>query len=287
MKKYRNSAYAYVMPAMLGFLVFTFYPFFQTIYRSLFITDRMGNSNLFVGLENYRNLFTSPSFYNSLLVTVIYVLIVVVMGVGLGFISAILCQKNFPGIKAFSAAYSLPMAIASSGMALVFKVMLNRSIGVLNMMFGSNISWLEHPTMALISVSILTAWLNSGMNFLYLSAGLAGIDNSLYESASIDGANGWQKFKYITVPSLRPIMFFVIVTNVINAFQSFAQIKLLTMGGPGESTNVIVHDIYKNAFENYRYGYASAESIVLFFIVMAFTIVLFKSNRGGKSLAER
>ena len=172
-------------------------------------------------------------------------------------------------------------------MALVFKVMLNRSIGALNLIFGSDISWLEDPTMALISVSVLTAWLNSGMNFLYLSAGLAAIDSSLYESASIDGANGFQKFRYITLPSLKPIMFFVIVTNVINAFQSFAQIKLLTMGGPGESTNVIVHDIYKNAFENYKYGYASAESIVLFFIVMIFTIILFKTNRGGKSLAER
>ncbi|MCI5675037.1 MAG: sugar ABC transporter permease [Ezakiella sp.] len=285
--KYQNSAYAYIMPAMIGFLVFTFYPFFQTIVRSLFITDRMGNSNLFVGLENYQTLFTNPSFYNSLLVTLIYVAIVVSLGVGLGFLAALLCQRAFPGLKFFSAAYSLPMAIASSGMALVFKVMLNRSIGVINTVFKSNVSWLEDPTMALISVSILTAWLNSGMNFLYLSAGLAGIDDSLYESASIDGANGFQKFWHITLPSLKPIMFFVIVTNFINAFQSFAQIKLLTMGGPGEATNVIVHDIYKNAFENYRYGYASAESIVLFFIVMLFTIVLFKKNGGGKSLAER
>lgn len=286
-KKYSNSAYAYVLPAMIGFIVFTFYPFVRTIIRSLYLTDRMGNSNLFIGLENYINLFTSASFYNSLLVTIVYVLIVVVVGVSLGFLTALLCQKSFPGIKIFSAAYSLPMAIASSGMALVFKVMLNRSIGALNMIFGLNVSWLEDPTMALISVSVLTAWLNSGMNFLYLSAGLAGIDDSLYESASIDGANGWQKFIHITLPSLKPIMFFVIVTNVINAFQSFAQIKLLTLGGPGESTNVIVHDIYKNAFENYRYGYASAESIVLFFIVMLFTIVLFKTNQGGKSLAER
>ncbi len=285
--KYTKSAYAYIMPAMIGFLVFTFYPFIKTIYRSLFLTDRMGNSNLFIGIENYTTLFTSPSFYNSLIVTFKYVLIVVLVGVGLGFMTALLCQRSFPGIKIFSAAYSLPMAIASSGMALVFKVMLNRSIGALNLIFGSDISWLEDPTMALISVSVLTAWLNSGMNFLYLSAGLAAIDSSLYESASIDGANGFQKFRYITLPSLKPIMFFVIVTNVINAFQSFAQIKLLTMGGPGESTNVIVHDIYKNAFENYKYGYASAESIVLFFIVMIFTIILFKTNRGGKSLAER
>lgn len=285
--KYSNTAYAYLLPAMLGFIAFTFYPFIKTIIRSLYITDRMGNSNLFVGLENYKDLFTSSSFYNSLIVTILYVIMVVLIGVILGLMTALLCQRNFPGIKIFSAAYSLPMAIASSGMALVFKVMLNRSIGILNIIFGSSVSWLEAQALALISVSILTAWLNSGMNFLYFSAGLAGIDNSLYESASIDGANSFQKFRYITLPSLKPIMFFVVVTNIINAFQSFAQIKLLTMGGPGESTNVIVHDIYKNAFQNYRYGFASAESIVLFFIVMIFTLILFKTNGGGRSLSER
>ncbi|RKJ24543.1 sugar ABC transporter permease, partial [Butyricicoccus sp. 1XD8-22] len=113
-------------------------------------------------------------------------------------------------------------------------------------------------------------------------AGLAGIDRSLYESASIDGANRWNKFRFITIPSLKPITFFVVVTNVINAFQGFAQIKILTSGGPGESTNVIVYDIYRNAFMNYRYGYASAESIVLFIIVMILTIIMFKMSKGGR-----
>lgn len=113
---------------------------------------------------------------------------------------------------------------------------------------------------------------------MYFSSGLAGIDDSLYEAASMDGANSINQFKNVTLPSIRPIMFFVVVTNIINAFQSFGQIKLLTQGGPGESTNVIVHDIYKNAFMNYRYGYASAESVVLFFIVMVLTIIAFRSN---------
>lgn len=163
-------------------------------------------------------------------------------------------------------------------MALVFKVMLNQSVGILNVILKTNVNWLADPNWALVSVGILTAWLNSGMNFLYFSSGLAGIDDSLYEAASIDGANGWNQFKHVTLPSVRPIMFFVIVTNIINAFQSFGQIKLLTQGGPGEATNVIVHDIYKNAFMNYRYGYASAESVVLFFIVMILTIIAFRSN---------
>ena len=104
---------------------------------------------------------------------------------------------------------------------------------------------------------------------------MASIDDALYESASIDGANSLQKFLNITIPSLGPTFFFVIVTNVINAFLGFGQINILTKGGPGETTNVIVYDIYKNAFMNYRYGFASAESVVLFVIIMILTIIMF------------
>lgn len=241
----------------------------------------MGKNALFIGLENYILLFKDPSFYNSLFVTLNYVAIVVVVGVLLGFTTALLCQKSFPGVKIFSTAYALPLAIASSGMALVFGVMLNQTTGILNRLLHTNINWIADPKYAIWSVGILTGWLNSGMNFLFFSSGLAGISENLYESASIDGANQFHKLIYITIPSLMPITFFVVVTNIINAFQSFGQIKLLTQGGPGESTNVIVHDIYRNAFMNYRYGYASAESVILFFIIMIFTYFMFRARKRG------
>ncbi|MGI5949204.1 carbohydrate ABC transporter permease [Peptoniphilus sp.] len=273
-----KKAYFYLLPAMTVFIIFTFYPFVETLIRSLHSTDNMGANKDFVGFKNYVTLFNSSAFYNSIVVTLMYVVIVVIIGVLLGFLTAMLCQKTFPGIKIFSAAYALPMAIASSGMALVFKVMLNPSIGIINIILNSKANWLVNPKLALLSVGILTGWLNSGMNFLYFSAGLAGIDDSLYESAKIDGANSFNEFIYITLPSLGPIIFFVVVTNIINAFQSFAQIKLLTGGGPGDSTNVIVHDIYKNAFMNYRYDMASAESIILFVIIMLLTLIIFKRS---------
>lgn len=273
-----KKSYLYLFPAMTIFIIFTFYPFVQTLIRSLHSTDNMGSSKNFVGLKNYIELFNSSSFYNSILVTLLYVIIVVIIGVLLGFVTAMLCQKTFPGIKVFTTLYALPMAIASSGMALVFKVMLNQSIGIVNILLNSKVNWLVDPKLALLSIGILTGWLNSGMNFLYFSAGLSGIDESLYESAQIDGADSFNEFIHITIPSLGPIIFFVVVTNIINAFQSFAQIKLLTGGGPGESTNVIVHDIYKNAFMNYRYDLASSESIILFIIIMFLTLIIFKKN---------
>lgn len=277
--------YFYLFPAILILAFFVFMPFFQTIYRSFFLTDKMGKNALFIGLENYIKLFSSADFYNSIWVSFKFVLLVVVVGVALGFITAIISQKTFPGLKAFAAAYAMPIAISSSGIAIVFKVMLNQSIGILNKILGTDINWLADPKFALLALGILTGWLNSGMNFLFFSAGLAGIDDSLYESAEIDGAKSLNKLRYITLPSLKPITFFIIVTNIINSFQSFAQVKLLTSGGPGVSTNVIVYDIYKNAFMNYKYGYASAESVVLFVIIMVLTLLLFKT-RGGLNDGE-
>ncbi|MGF3227189.1 carbohydrate ABC transporter permease [Facklamia sp. P12932] len=276
------KGYGYLLPAMTILSIFMFWPFFQTIYRSLFLTNNLGQNAEYLGLGNYTELFASESFWNSVLVSFKFVIIVVFVGVVLGFITALLCQKTFPGIKIFSTSYAMPMAIASAGMAMIFQVMLNPTVGIVNRILGTYINYLSQPSSALLVVGILTGWLNSGMNFLYFSSGLASIDDSLYESASIDGANGIKKFIYITIPSLKPTLFFVVVTNVINAFQGFGQINILTKGGPGQATNVIVYDIYRNAFMNYRYGYASAESVVLFLIVMILTIIMFKI-RGKES----
>lgn len=271
----RIQPFLYLLPALFVLAIFMFWPFIQTIFRSLYLTDSFGQMSQFLGIKNYTELFSSASFWNSIIVSLEFVLIVVLFGVSVGLIAAILCQRTFPGIRFFSTSYAMPMAIASAGMAMIFQVMLNPSVGIINKILGINQNLLTHPTWALVVVGILTGWLNSGMNFLYFSSGLASIDDALYESASIDGANGFQKFINITIPSLGPTFFFVIVTNVINAFQGFGQINILTKGGPGESTNVIVYDIYKNAFMNYRYGFASAESVVLFVIIMILTIIMF------------
>ncbi|MGN0159556.1 MAG: carbohydrate ABC transporter permease [Brotaphodocola sp.] len=282
-KKWKNQvgAIAYVVPAMLVFSVFLFYPFVKTIYLSLYKTNKMGEAKLFVGLENYMELFHSPSFYNSLKVTAIFVLIVVAGGMALGLLGAILCNRAFPGIRIFSTAYALPMAIASSSAAMIFKIMLHPSIGIVNKLLKWNVNWINDPNYALICVAILTAWLNSGINFLYFSAGLSNIDESIYERASVDGANAAQKFFRLTLPGLSPIMFYTVVVNIIQAFQSFGQVKVLTMGGPGESTNLIVYSIYRDAFFNYRFGSAAAQSVILFAIIMILTLLMFRAEKKG------
>ena len=277
------TSYLYLVPSLLIFAVFLFYPFFKTLYLSLFMTNKMGQAKLFVGLQNYTDLLRSASFLNSLKVTLNFVVIVVFGSMVLGLTAAVLCNRAFPGIRAFSTAYALPMAIASSSAAMIFKIMLHPAVGIVNKLLGLDINWLNDPATALYCVAILTAWLNSGINFLYFSAGLGNIDETIYERASVDGASGVQQFFSLTLPGLSPIMFYTLVVNIIQAFQSFGQIKLLTEGGPSESTNVIVYSIYRDAFFNYRFGNASAQSVILFVIIMLITLVMFRLEKKGVS----
>lgn len=275
------NPYFYLVPSMLIFAVFLFYPFFKTIYLSLYKTNKMGEAKLFVGLENYKALLSSPSFHNSLKVTLIFVSVVVIGSMLLGLVAAVLCNKAFPGIRFFSTAYALPMAIASSSAAMIFLIMLHPAVGIVNKLLNLDINWLNDPRTALWCVAILTAWLNSGINFLYFSAGLGNIDETIYERASVDGASGIQQFFSLTLPGLSPIMFYTLVVNIIQAFQSFGQIKILTEGGPNEGTNVIVYSIYRDAFFNYRFGSAAAQSVILFLIVMVITLIMFRMEKKG------
>ena len=280
-KKLNWTPYCYLIPCMLVFAIFLFYHFFKTIYLSLFLTDRMGQAKIFVGMQNYIDLLTSESFRQSLKVTLIFVVIVVIGGMLLGLIAAVLCNKAFPGIRVFSTAYALPMAIASTSAAMIFQIMLHPTVGIVNKLTGLDINWLNDPDTALICVAVLTAWLNSGINFLYFSAGLGNIDGTIYERASVDGASSVQQFFSLTLPGLSPIMFYTLVVNIIQAFQSFGQINILTQGGPDGATNVIVYSIYRDAFFNYRFGSAAAQSVILFIIIMLITLVMFRLEKKG------
>lgn len=138
------------------------------------------------------------------------------------------------------------------------------------------IGWLTDPKWALLAVSATTIWMNLGFTFLILLGGLQSIDSYLYESADIDGASYFYKLRRITIPMLSPTLFFVITVTIINAFQTFGQIDILTQGGPQNTTNLIVYSIYREAFANYQFGTASAQSIVLFIIILVMTVLQFK-----------
>ena len=273
--------FIYLIPSFLIFGLFVFYPFIKTIIMSMSTTDIRGEISGFVGLENFKALLTSESFYNSIIVTFKFVALVAVPSIVIGLLLALLANNKLKGSRIFELMFSLPMAIASAPAAIIWTMIFHPSMGILNYFLGTQIGWLTDPVYALVSVAIVTVWLNLGINFIFLLTGLRNIPEELLESASIDGASYFTKLKSVIMPMLSPQMFLVVFMNIVNAFQAFGQIKLLTQGGPGDSTNVLVHSIYREAFFNGRFETACAQAIILFLIMMAVTLLQFKFEKRG------
>lgn len=272
----------FLLPALLVFIIFLYYPFLKTIHLSTYLTDRYGLPKVFYGLKNYQDILTgkySPAFWNSLWVTLRFVFFVALGSLILGLCTSLMTVTHFPGKAFASAIYAMPIAIASAAAAMSFRMILHPSIGLINRALDTRTNWLNDPAWAFPIICILSIWLASGINYIFISAGLRNIPDELYESASIDGAGYWQKQWRITLPSLSPTLFFQIIINVIGAFQSFTQVRLLTQGGPSESTNVIVYSIYLDAFRNFRFGSAAARSIVLFVLILVVTLLQFRAEK--------
>ncbi|WP_226085968.1 carbohydrate ABC transporter permease [Mesobacillus sp. S13] len=275
-----RSALLYLFPSILLFAVFIFYPMFRTIYLSFFLTDQQGAAALFVGFENYAYLFESKEFRNSIKATVLFVLYTVPTGVIIALFLALIANEKLKGIGFFRTVYSSTMGISVAASSVVWLFLFHPSIGMfnrlLNVMNLPGIQWLLDPEWALVSISISTIWMNIGFSFLILLGGLQNIDEYLYESARIDGAGYWYQLRRITIPMLSPTLFFIITISLINAFQTFGQVDILTKGGPSQATNLIVYSIYREAFVNYQFGTASAQAVFLFVCILIVTILQFK-----------
>jgi sn-glycerol 3-phosphate transport system permease protein len=272
--------YLFLLPALVVFIFFLYFPFIRTIYLSLFLTNKYGLAKVFVGAKNYLDIFQADSsFWPSLLVTFQFVFLVGLGGLVIGLITSLLTERKYPGNTFASAIYAMPVAIASAAASMSFKMILHPTNGLLNILLDTQINWTGDAKFALFSVAAMTVWLTSGINFIFLSAGLRNIPAELYESASLDGAGYFKRLWHVTLPGLSPTLFFQVIINIIGGFQSFSQIRLLTQGGPGEATNVIVYAIYRDAFFNFRFGTAAARSVILFIIVLCITLVQFSMEK--------
>ncbi|MBV4417919.1 sugar ABC transporter permease [Clostridium tyrobutyricum] len=271
--------YFYIVPCMIIFVGFTYFPFLKTIYLSLFNTNAGGEMSSFAGLSNYINLFKSPSFINSILVTFKYVIVTTIPSILIGLVLALVCNNKLKFKGLFSTMYAMPMAVSSASAAIIWMLLFNPSIGLINFLMKRSIGWLTSPFWGFIAVSIVGIWLNSCINFIFITSGLKNIPKELVESASIDGANYFQRLKSVILPCLSPTLFFVLIINIINGFQTFGQISIMTLGGPGEATNVLVYSIYRDAFFNSRFGAASAESIILFLLMLVITLIQFRYEK--------
>ncbi|WP_353948662.1 sugar ABC transporter permease [Sporolactobacillus sp. Y61] len=270
----------YLLPSILLLAVFTFYPMIRALYMSLFNTDSQGNPLTFSGFANYTALFGSERFWNSMKVTGYFVLLTVPTSVILALFLALLANEKLKGIGFFRTIFSSTMGMSVGASAIIWMFMYNPSMGLFNRLlnlFGlEDVQWLLEPNIAIYAVAIVTIWMHTGFSFLILLGGLQNIDDKLYESARIAGVSYWYSLRKITLPMLSPTLFFVSTVQLINAFQTFGQIDILTAGGPLESTNVIVYSLYKDAFINYKFGPASAQAVILFFLVLIVTVIQFR-----------
>lgn len=267
------AGYCFTAPAMLGFLVFILIPTVAVLILSLFRWDLVGEP-LFIGFDNFRKLAASKSFINTLKVTGKYVLINIPPQYLLAIVFA-LCMTNITrGHKFLRTIILIPWIVAPIAISVVAKWMLNEKMGLINYYLGvlgvGPIDFFS-PSNALLTVSIVNIWQYVGFSALLFYIGIQNIPSDYYEAAVIDGAGGWSKFAYITLPLLKPTILYQMITGVINSFQVFDTIYGMTNGGPGEATNVFYYSVYLEAFQFLNMGYAASMCTVLFFIMLVIT----------------
>jgi len=274
-----KAFYIFVSPWIFGFLVFTLGPMIYSFTMSFFDWELVTDP-VFAGLGNYKKLISDEYVRQSLKVTFTYTFVAVPLQVVLGFLLAFLMNSKIKGITFFRTIFYLPNLVQGVPQMVLFLWIFNPNIGLLNA--GLKVigidgpGWFTDPNWSLPAVIIMSLWTVGGTMIIYL-AGFQDISKSLYESAAIDGANGFKKFIHITIPQMTPIIFFNVITAMIGSFQTFTQGYMLN-GGVRNSVLFYAYYLYQNAFKWFKMGYGSALAWLLFVIILIFTMLVFKSS---------
>jgi multiple sugar transport system permease protein len=282
------AGWLFVLPALIGFGVFFVYPAIRAILIS-FTDWNLLRAPRFIGLSNYFHLLRDDKFWQALRVTAIYVVVNVPLQVIIGVGIAVLLDRLTRSVVT-RALVILPFLISNVTAAMIFLWLLDPILGIINSMLEAlgipAQPFFTSPDYAIYSIVLVNVWRYSGFTALLFYAGIQAIPRSLYEAARIDGASENTSFWKITLPLLRPVMVFVLVTNIVGSFQIFDTVAVATKGGPANSTNVLLYYIYDNAFSFSRMGYASAMSVALFVGLVIFTLIQLRLMRGGSSDLE-
>ena len=274
------AGWAFIGLNLIGYLVFKLVPLIMAGVLSFTkwnVATSLSNMK-FVGFSNFVRMFQDPVFWDSFWNTIIYSVAMVPIAIFLSLIFAVILDKYVFGKGLLRLAFYLPNISSMVAVSIVWMILFIPSYGMINQFLMSiGISnppkWLMGESTSLLSIIIVGVWQRLGYNIIIILAGLQGVSQTLYEAAEIDGANGVQKFFYITIPSLSNTMFFLTMISFISSFQVFTPVNVMTQGGPGTSSSVLVYYIYKSAFQNNDIGYASAMAWMLFFLVFTFSAV--------------
>lgn len=277
------AGYLFILPNFLGFILFLFVPILMGLTISF--TDYNGfNQFNFVGFSNYINMFKDEYFQVSFLNNIIYTLVTVPSVIIIALLLAVALNTNIRGSGFFKVLYFFPTISSMVAVGIVWNMLFSPTRGPINQILLSlgienPPMWLQSTKTALLSVMIVAIWKQCGYYMVMILAGLQAIPQQLYEAAAIDGANRLVQFFRITLPMLSPTMFMVLILNIISSFQVFDLISIMTEGGPGRATNVLVYRIYQEGFKHLNFGYASAMAYFLFLIIMSITLFQFRKQK--------
>lgn len=268
----------FILPTMAGLIILNIIPIFRTIYQSFFKAGAFGRGNTFIGLDNYRRMFSDEKIWQAAWNTIKYAILEVPISIVIALILAVLLNRKMKGRSIYRAIYFLPMVAAPAAVAMVWKWLYNSRFGLLNHLLKTvgiaPVNWVSDPNVAIFSVAVVGIWSVLGYNMVLFLAGLQDIPKDYYEAAEIDGANAFWQFKCITVPLISPTMFFVIVTRIIAAFQIFDSIFMIigTQNPALPKTQSLVYLFYRYAFVENNKGYGSTIVVLLLAMIMVITI---------------
>jgi multiple sugar transport system permease protein len=270
--------YLFIMPSLIHIIAFLFVP----LIFSFFLSFRDWTSPSFrdapyIGLGNYEFLMGDTRFWQAMVNSLYYTLLAVPTGMAFSLAIALVVNNKMKGVNLFRTLFFMPVVSSWVAVSIIWLTLLDPNVGIVNYVLGlfgiQGPNWLGDPAWAMPSIALIAIWKGAGFSMVIWLAGLQGIPKELYEAAAIDGANRWQSFWRITLPLLAPTSFFLAVTGVIGSLQVFTPVYVLTKGGPLDSTNTAVFHIYRRAFQEFDFGYAAAQSWVLFAVIFAVTVV--------------
>lgn len=282
----RNNVvgYSFIIPNLIGYCIFVFIPVIFSFVLSVMKWDGSQAPMEFVGLANFAEIFGDRVFRSSFVHTVQYALMTVLPTLILSLLLAVLLNSKIKGVAVFRTAFYFPYIASIVAVGAVWNMLFQPEFGPVNEMLkfigvDNPPKWVVSRDWAMVAVSIVSIWKYMGYYMIVYLAALQGISSSLYEAAQIDGANGWQRLWYITIPMLTPTTFFVLIMLTIQCFKVFDLVYVMTGGGPGNATKTLVNFIYEKAFTSWEFGPASAGAIVLFAIVLLITLIQFSGEK--------
>lgn len=268
------AGYKFIAPWLIGVLLFTAFPMIFAAYIALTDWPILGSAN-FIGLSNFKEIFTDEEFYKSLFVTARYAVLAVPIGIISSFTMAILMNFDIKGVSIYRTIYYLPAVVSGVAVAVIWKWILNPNYGIANMILGwfgiNGPNWLGDPKWVLPSYLLIAIW-GAGGGILTYIVGLKDIPNDLYEAARIDGAGFWSKTFKITIPLMTPVLYYNLIMGIVAAFRKFTDAYII--GGAGNEGRFYMVHLYENAFSYYRMGYATALAWILFVIILSLTLFI-------------